>query len=29
LRLPWLAADVREIVVETPRVKTIHLAVPG
>jgi ferredoxin-NADP reductase len=29
LRIPWFAADVREIVVETPRVKTIHLAVPG
>jgi ferredoxin-NADP reductase len=28
-RIPWLAADVREIVVETPRVKTIRLAVPG
>lgn len=29
LRIPWVAADVREIVVETPRVKTIRLAVPG
>jgi ferredoxin-NADP reductase len=27
--IPWLAADVREIVVETPRVKTIRLSVPG
>ncbi|BDG04741.1 ferredoxin reductase [Anaeromyxobacter oryzae] len=27
--IPWLAADVREIVVETPDVKTIRLAVPG
>ncbi len=26
--IPWLGADVREIVVETPRVKTIRLAVP-
>jgi len=29
LRIQWVAADVREIVVETPRVKTIRLAVPG
>jgi ferredoxin-NADP reductase len=27
--IPWLAADVREIVAETPRVKTIRLSVPG
>jgi ferredoxin-NADP reductase len=27
--IPWLGAEVREIVVETPRVKTIRLAVPG
>jgi ferredoxin-NADP reductase len=28
-RIAWVAADVLEIVVETPRVKTIRLAVPG
>ena len=27
--IPWLAAEVREIVSENPRVKTIRLAVPG
>ncbi len=27
--IPWLSAEVREIVVETPRVKTIRLRVPG
>lgn len=29
LPIPWLEAHVREIVVETPRVKTIRLALPG
>jgi ferredoxin-NADP reductase len=29
LPIPWLAAEAREIVVETPRVKTIRLAVGG
>ena len=27
--IPWLSAEVLEIVAETPRVKTIRLAVPG
>ncbi len=27
--IPWLAAEVREIRVETPRVRTIRLGVPG
>ena len=27
--IPWLSAEVREIVVETPRVKTIRFGVPG
>ncbi len=27
--IPWLSAEVREIVVETPRVKTIRFRVPG
>lgn len=27
--IPWLSAEVRELVTETPRVKTIRLRVPG